>query len=347
MKATVILLAFGEPKDPTLEEVQAYLEGIFEANAALDGSSDPERRRGRSRQLAERRAPGLLRAYREIGGSPMMKQSEALARRLEAELHGRGLAIRVQLGTQFWEPSIGSALARARLYDPERLIALPLYPLCGPSTTIGALAALDAELKSSGWSIEPAAISGWYLHPAYVQLRADAIRNAAVEAGVRPGEGGCVLLFSAHGIPARYLEQGSRYVRYVEDCCRRVAAAVEVESYALGYQNHSNRGIPWTEPEVEQVVRELNAEHVLVDAISFMHEQSETLSELDHELRRVAESAGVTFHRVPIPHDDERFVELLADLVQTLAREPTASDPLLRRCSCCPDSAAWCVGAGR
>ncbi|MFB6087734.1 MAG: ferrochelatase, partial [Haloarculaceae archaeon] len=68
---------------------------------------------------------------------------------------------------------------------------------------------------------------------------------------------GTRLVFSAHGTPQHYLREGSRYERYVEEYCDTVAALLGVETYELGYQNHENRDIPWTEPDVETVVERL------------------------------------------------------------------------------------------
>ena len=39
-------------------------------------------------------------------------------------------------------------------------------------------------------------------------------------------------------------------------------------------------------------------------------------SELDHELKEKAEERGLEFYRVPVPHDDPRFIQLLADLIE-------------------------------
>jgi ferrochelatase len=134
----------------------------------------------------------------------------------------------------------------------------------------------------------------------------------------------------------------------VDDCCRAVAAAADFDDYEIGFQNHSNRPIEWTQPDIDAVIDAVDADTVIVDAISFMHEQSETLAELDHDLRERAEARGIEFLRVPIPHDDARFAAVLADLV--LARLdveegalPDNSDFDLGQCRCRPDRATRCT----
>ena len=124
------------------------------------------------------------------------------------------------------------------------------------------------------------------------------------------------------------------------------------ESYELGYQNHANRGIQWTQPDIEEVVAGLGGKTLVVVPVSFMHEQSETLAELDVELKEDAEKAGATFHRVPVPHDDTRFARVLADVVEPLLGEeapdgPTSFAPEVRwaPCRCRPKSGTVCLNA--
>ncbi len=337
-----MLLNFGEPARAALEEVVPFLERIFLANAGLEGAASPEAVRARCRQLAERRAPQLIQEYEAIGGSSLNTQSEAQARMLVAELAARGLPVQAYIANQFADPLIPDVLARTRAEGMERLVALPVYPLCGPSTNVAALAQLRAALAAASWDVPLTEISGWHRHAGYVELRAEGIRRTAGEARLDLTSARVRLVFSAHGTPLKYIEEGSRYGRYTDEHCAEVAARAGTERFALGFQNHGNRPIEWTQPSIDHLIEEIPAEAVVVVPISFMHEQSETLSELDIELRHVAEARGLEFHRVPVPHDDPRFGAILADLVQSALA--TGSGPLaLYPCRCRPTPATWCT----
>jgi ferrochelatase len=89
------------------------------------------------------------------------------------------------------------------------------------------------------------------------------------------------------------------------------------------------------------------ARRVVVDPISFMHEQSETLSELDLELKEIAEEASLEFHRVPIPYDDARFAGVLADLVEGAIAAGPAAGLKLRECRCKPQGGVRCLNGDR
>jgi ferrochelatase len=196
------------------------------------------------------------------------------------------------------------------------LVALPVYPLCGPSTTIAAFESLRKAVARAQDGVALREISGWHAHPAYIRIRADGIVEATRTAGVKPDDDRTALVFSAHGTPLKYLREGSRYDRYVDENCAQVAAAAGWTRYVVGWQNHTNRPLEWTQPDIGKVIAEIDADRVIVVPISFVHEQSETLAELDHELRQEAEGRGLEFHRVPVPHDDGRFIRLLADLCE-------------------------------
>jgi ferrochelatase len=342
MKIGVLILNFGEPENPTLEEVVPFLEGIFARNASLE----PGKGKDRARKLAEARAPGLIEEYEEIGGSPLGEQARKQARMIERDLRRRDLDARCYSGMQFTAPSIATAVAEAKDDGVEELVALPIYPLCGMSTTMAALEDVATAVAELSWDVTLREITGWHRHPAYRRLRANAILEYVKREGIDLHASDTRLIFSAHGTPLKYLADGPRYVEYVEEMCRNVARELGISDYSLGYQNHTNRDIEWTAPEVDDVVREIDGARVIVDAVSFMHEQSETLSELDGELRGVAEDAGLEFHRIPIPHDDPAFGELLADLVEEVLRpEPIMGDLGLRRCLCRAKPATFCLNA--
>jgi ferrochelatase len=138
MKTAVLFLTFGEPENATMEEVVPFLERIFLMNMPLEGEQAALQKRARARQLAEQRAPGLIHEYEKIGGSPMNQQAAREVESTISELRHRGHDVRGYLGMQFTDPSIQSAIEQARADGAELVIVLPVYPVCGPSTTVAA-----------------------------------------------------------------------------------------------------------------------------------------------------------------------------------------------------------------
>src|SRR5690606_5974021 len=136
VKVAVLVVNFGEPESARLEEVTPFLERIFEANAPLEGGRIEPSRGARSRELAAARAPALVETYRAIGGSPLNAQSREQAAALEEELRRRGADAVCHAVFQFTPPSVEDGVRAALAGAPDALVALPVYPLCGASTTV-------------------------------------------------------------------------------------------------------------------------------------------------------------------------------------------------------------------
>ena len=345
-KIGVITLNFGEPDEPTPEKVIPFLERIFMQNMGLE-ASDPEGAHRRANELARRRAPGLIEEYEEIGGSPLNDQADEHAAALERELRDRGLDVAVYSAFQFTAPFLDETVRRARQDGVSRLVALPVYPLCGHSTTVAALDAVERTLDELDWDVPFTGITGWHKHAAYLDLRVDHIRRFLEENDLDLQDPDTLLYFSAHGTPVKYLVDGSRYDRYVEEHCRDIAEALGAPDFAVGFQNHTNRGIQWTQPDNEDRIVELAATRLVVDPVSFVHEQSETLAELDHELREFIEEQGKVMYRVPVPHEHPDFPALLATLIQDAMATAGGASGLLAPCRCRPVARTFCTNGAR
>ncbi|MFP4530224.1 MAG: ferrochelatase [Halodesulfurarchaeum sp.] len=345
MDAGVVLLNFGEPAEPTREAVIPFLERIFLDNASLERFDSEGAARERASELANRRAAGLIEEYETIGGSPLHEQAEAQAAMLEAELDSRGYDVAVELAMQYTEPLIPEVAAEMAAHEFDRVIVVPVYPLSGPSTNIAAVDSFERALAEANPQIEMRAVTGWHRHPTYTRLRFEAIREFLTERDLEVSESDTEFLFSAHGTPVSYLEAGSRYDVYVEEYAETMASLLDLEEYTLGFQNHANRDIAWTEPDIETALESVDAERVVVEPMSFLHEQSETLHELDIELREEAEALGMEFFRVPVPHDDSRLGAVIGDLLEPFLANFEPSYHQLRPCQCRDADGTYCLNA--
>jgi len=345
MATGVLLLNFGEPEETTRDAVVPYLERIFLSNMEMEDIDDEEAAKERAHELAERRAPGLLEEYEEMGPSPLKHQAREQADALGDELTERGYDVKVYNGMQYTDPFVADALKEARDDGVDELVALPVYPLCGRTTTVESLEMTEDALEELDWEPEYTEVTGWHEHPEYVEMRAENLAEFIEDENIEIGEN-AEMLFSAHGTPTKYLEGdlAFRYDDYVEEFCDWTATRLGTDDYLLGYQNHENRGVEWTEPETEDVIEEVETPHVVVEPVSFMREQSETLSELDIELREECEQLGVELHRAPIPHDDPRFAGVLADLVEPIIADEDLGDWGMGQCRCKETEGTYCYG---
>lgn len=346
MDQLILAVGFGEPPEPDPTAARTYLEQIFLENMSIEGDMPDAVAAERARELADRRVPGLIEEYEAIGGSPMQAHLHEHADRLAEALVDRGLDAGVSVATQYFEPSIPEAVEEAHAAGIEHLIVLPVYPLCGPSTTVASITTVADEIAAiDGWDPKLSPIGGWHRHPGYNRLRVAQIQQYANERDIDLTDDDVELVFSAHGTPLHYLESGSRYDQYVEEYCDTQAALLGLEDYTLGFQNHGSRGVEWTEPDIEEAIESVDGEHIVVDPISFIHEQSETLSELDIDLKADAADLGLTFDRVPVPHDTPALGAVLADLVEPFVAGFDDTYYGFRDCECATTPGTRCLCA--
>lgn len=343
MSTGIVLLNFGEPPEPIRNQVVEYLTRIYrdrledEAANGADGSIPVQ-------QLAEQRAPGLVEEYEAIGGSPLNEQAVGQADALEAELRDRGhTAVTTYTGMQFTSPFIDDAVEQAKADEIDTLVGLPIYPLCGPSTTHSALRDLQSAVTGRDWTVNLVALTSWHRHPRYIRLRTENIRSFVRRQDFSLADETTELVFAAHGTPQHYIESGSQYEEYVTEWCDTVSNRLGLSTYTLGYQNHDSRDVEWTEPAIEDSLANVDAERLVVEPISFMHEQSETLCDLDIELRDEATDAGFEFYRVPIPYDNPEFPVVLADLVEPFVADSDPSEYGLQKSSNEESIDAFCL----
>ena len=112
-----------------------------------------------------------------------------------------------------------------------------------------------------------------------------------------------VLLFSVHSLPVS-LAQRSGYEAAVRTAFEAVKASCPSLDSFLAWQSAAPGPVPWLEPKTSEMIREIAAKYgpgtrVLLIPFGFPFENMEVVYDLDVEARTLAESLGLTVHRVP------------------------------------------------
>jgi ferrochelatase len=308
----------GGPDSP--EAVRPFLYNLFSDPAII--GLPAWLRRPLAWLIAARRTKTALRIYARLGGSsPLLPNTEAQARALEAQL---GPDYRCFVAMRYWHPLTAAAVAAVKAWRPDEIVLLPLYPQYSTTTTASSLAAWQSEANKQGLPGKPRIVASYPTEPGLIAALAAAVASAlaVAEQDRLPVR----LLCSAHGLPLKIVRAGDPYPREVEQTATALVGALgrPALDWVVCYQSRVGP-LAWLGPSIEEVIRRAGQEQVavVVAPVSFVSEHSETLVELDHDYRLLAESCGVpAYHRAPTAGTDGRFIAGLARLV----RAAVASD---------------------
>ena len=134
------------------------------------------------------------------------------------------------------------------------------------------------------------------------------------------------VVFTAHSLPARILEEGDPYKEQLLETSRLVAERAGIDEWSFSFQSESPTGEPWLGPDILDHLDELHARgvhDVLVCPVGFVADHLEIRWDLDHEARQRAEKLGMRFARIDMPNADPRFIRVLAGLVRRTLSVPS------------------------
>jgi ferrochelatase len=314
VKVAVILFNLGGPD--SLDAVEPFLTNLFSDSAII--GLPKLLRLPLARWIARRRAPFTREIYKKLGGrSPIVPQTEAQARALEAALAARGHDARAFIAMRAWKPFSDEAARAAKAFNPDRVVLLPLYPQFSTTTTASSLDDWDATAARTGLTAPQSRVCCYPWEAGFIDAIALLIGAAKKQPGVDYR-----LLLSAHGLPKRVIAKGDPYRWQVEKTAAAIVGRMGISDWSVCYQSRVGP-LEWIGPATDAEIRRAGADRkgVILAPIAFVSEHSETLVELDMDYAHVARDAGVPdYLRVPTVSTYAAFIDGLAALVLRAAQ---------------------------
>jgi protoporphyrin/coproporphyrin ferrochelatase len=308
-RRAVVLINLGGPDSPAA--IRPFLYNLF-SDPAIIGLPAPLRL-PLAALIAARRSKTAQDIYAHLGGaSPLLANTEAQARALEAEL---GDDHRCFIAMRYWHPLTEEAVDQVKAWRPDEIVLLPLYPQFSTTTTASSLALWEREAARQALRCPTHTVRSYPAAGGLIAALAGRIGEA-----LEVTEGPARLLMSAHGLPLKTVRAGDPYPQEIENTAAAVVEALARPGldWRVCYQSRVGP-LAWLGPSVEEELQRAARDQigVVVAPISFVSEHSETLVELDRDYRRVAENYGVPFYlRVPTVGTDPRFIAALAQLIR-------------------------------
>jgi len=295
MKTAVLLMAHGAPRN--LDEVEEYVLHI---------------RHGRP--LAAEQMAAIKERYRLVGGSPLLDWTLKQAAALEQKLQNSAIPIsRVYTGMRHSPPFIKDTIAEMRADGVTSFVAICMTPQFS-RMTIGAYEeSLQQGISEIGSSMNYTLVRSFARHPELIRSFASRVRDVLSE---HPS---AFVIFTAHSLPERVLQEGDSYDYEVKETARLVAKELSLPDWRFAYQSQGMTSEKWLGPTVESRIDELHAKgigEVLIAPIGFVCDHLEILYDIDVMFRDYARQKGMTLHRSASLNDSPEFIGLLHELVR-------------------------------
>jgi ferrochelatase len=317
----VLLFNLGGPDD--LESVEPFLVNLFTDREIIQLPGGAALQPWFARLIAKMRGPSVRNNYRRIGGgSPQLRITRQQAQALEDRLNANGdTAYRVFIAMRYSRPSADDALEAIAAAGIERIVTLTLFPHWSKATTGSSRNEFERVLASAKWKaadFEITHIEHYADHPLYLDALTATVR-AAWNDIPEPRRARTVLLFSAHGLPQRFIDEGDPYVAHIDATRFGVLERLDLPNrQLLAFQSRTGP-VKWIGPGTEEILAELGDDgvrDVLIIPLSFVSDHIETLYEVDMLFADAARAAGITgYYRPAALNCHPVFIEALASLV--------------------------------
>jgi protoporphyrin/coproporphyrin ferrochelatase len=292
VKPSVVLMAYGSPD--RLTDVPAYYADI----------------RG-GRPVRPELLDDLVERYRRLGlddgGSP--SPLNQITEETRAALEG-AMELPVRTGMRHWEPRIATAVEDALAAGCDTLVGLVLAPHWS-SLSIAKYEALFDEAVAR--RVPTRFVREWGEDDGLVAFLAHRVRDARDVSDAH-------VVFTAHSLPSRILDEGDTYQDSLARTSELVAEAAGIgDRWSFAYQSASPTGEPWLGPDIlDELVtlHERGVSDVLVCPIGFVSDHLEIRWDIDVEAVARAHELGLRLTRIEMPNADPTFVDVLAGLVR-------------------------------
>jgi ferrochelatase len=287
----VVLMAYGSPD--RLADVPAYYADI----------------RG-GRPIRPELLDDLVARYRALGidDSDGLSPLNAITEETRASLEG-ALGTRVLTGMRHWEPRIAVAVEAALELGHDALVGLVLAPHW---STLSIAKYEELFDRAVAGRVETRFVREWGTELGFVELLAQRIRSARADRSPH-------VVFTAHSLPARILDDGDTYPVALTETAGLVADAADVTAWSFAFQSESPTGEPWLGPDILDHLGALAAEgvtEVLACPVGFVSDHLEIRWDLDVEAVDRATELGLRFARIEMPNADAALIDVLAGIVR-------------------------------
>jgi protoporphyrin/coproporphyrin ferrochelatase len=312
MKKAVVLFNLGGPDK--IENVEPFLFNLFNDPAILNLPTIL--RYPLAKLISNRRAPVAKKIYEELGGSsPILELTREQSEALEIKLNQTETdnEYKCFIVMRCWNPRAIDVIKDVKLFDPEEVTLMPLYPQYSAATSGSSIKEWKDVCKKNNYKVKTNTICCYPTDQNFINAHTKEIIKKIKDLK------NFKLIFSAHGLPEKNIKKGDPYQWQVEQSVKKIVENLNIENldWILSYQSRVGP-LKWIGPSTEDIIVENSklGKHIVLVPIAFVSEHSETLVELDIEYKEIAKTNGCkNYTRVPALATNEDFIKAMSDLI--------------------------------
>jgi ferrochelatase len=314
MKEAIVLLNMGGPNN--LREVEMFLKNMFDDPNILTMKSSLLRKFVGT-MITFFRTESAQEIYSQLGGkSPIVGHTLNLVEALQKELGGD---VVVDFAMRYTPPFADEVIERLKKQEVQKIYLIPLYPQYSTTTTKSSLEDFEKALHDSDFDAILVETKHFFENRNYNQSIIERIKESMGDEKYNDYD----IIFSAHGLPQKIVDNGDPYERHVKrhlEYIKEMMAQEGMDFHQVHLAYQSKVGpMAWLKPSLEDKLHLIRNRGVIIYPIAFAIDNSETDFELDIEYREIAKEMGFNNYKVcRCPNDHPLFVAALKDIYKKM-----------------------------
>ena len=313
-KIGILITNLGTPDNPDPKSLRKYLKQFLSDKRVVDYN-----RllwwlilNGIILNVRPRKSAKLYEAIWTDEGSPLLVNMRSILKKLQSKNEG----VHLQLGMRYGNPSIENALNYFKDQNIYKILVLPLYPQAGSPTNSSTFDEISRVLNGWPWLPNLRFVNGYHDHEDYILAISNSIKKSTSDyKNIEK------IIFSFHGMPVRYLNEGDPYYCFCHKTARLVAEKLNLEEdrYMLSFQSRFGSE-EWLQPYIDEEIVKLaknGVKNLHIISPGFSVDCLETLEEIKIQYDELfRENGGEKLHYIPCLNDHDDHITLINKLIK-------------------------------
>ncbi len=313
-KVGILITNLGTPDNPDAKSLRKYLKQFLSDKRVVDYNRllwwlilNVIILNVRTRKSAK-----LYESIWTDEGSPLLVNMQSIVKKLQARNEG----VQIQLGMRYGNPSIEKALNYFKNQNIYKILVLPLYPQAGSPTNSSTFDEVSRVLNDWPWLPNLRFINGYHDHEDYITAISNSIKKSTSNCDEIEK-----IIFSFHGMPVRYLNEGDPYYCFCHKTARLIAERLKLsaDKYILSFQSRFGSE-EWLQPYIDEEIVRLaknGVKKLHIISPGFSVDCLETLEEIKIQYDELfKENGGDSLTYIPCLNDHDDHIELIDKLIK-------------------------------